>query len=146
MSTTALRVCNIRAMLNLMLCQLQEHVDIRDQITKSRFPSTDELRPLVAEIARRIVANGRDEPVPKLRCENAVPQHGAPRLLWLASTDAVTVAACFCPVCYSQTFFGWDCMNASSTCVQIVPYDKRFNELCSFLLLFCSNQNAIAFI
>jgi hypothetical protein len=54
------------------LWRLQEHVDIRDQITKSRFPSTDELRPLVAEMIRRIVANGRDQPVPKLRCRNAL--------------------------------------------------------------------------
>lgn len=47
---------------------LQEHVDIRDHITVPHFPSTEVLRPLVAEIARRIIASGRDHPVPKLRC------------------------------------------------------------------------------
>lgn len=69
----------------LYAASMQEHVDVRDQITKSRFPSTDELRPLVAEIARRIVASGRDEPVPKLRCGNAVPLHGVPGCWLLAA-------------------------------------------------------------
>lgn len=54
----------IRAHMHKMLGDwLQEHVDLREQMTGNIFPSTAELRPLVEEIIQRIRACGRPYPI-----------------------------------------------------------------------------------